>query len=123
MWSSRNRHKIVAIILTFAVTTAASMPLLAQPAKPTATDTPSPKNPPRGNEPEHGQPKVASNKTGLDAATAVEIQHHINELRREILNDRAKTLDLRRELLNDYSNMLQSGLTVIGLFLTALSTL
>ena len=109
MWFSRNRHKIVAIILTFAVTTAASMPLLAQPAKPTATDTTSPKNPPRGNEPEHGQPKVESNKTGLDAATDVKIQHHFNELRRELLNYR--------------SNMLELGLALVIIFLTIISVI
>ena len=58
------------------------------------------------DESEHGQPKVASNKTGLDAATAVEIQHHFNELRRELLNDQAKTLD--------------RWLHFVGIFLTAL---
>ena len=50
-----------------------------------------------------------SNKTGLDAATAVEIQHHFNELRRELLNYR--------------SNMLELGLALVIIFLTALSVI
>ena len=59
--------------------------------------------------PSTGNQRSSRNKTGLDAATAVEIQRHYNELRREFLNDRAKTLDW-------WLAVVGISLTAIGIF-------
>ncbi len=53
----------------------------------------SPSQPSSGSEPQPARPESAQDKSGIDAATDVEIQRRFNELKREFLDHRVKLVD------------------------------
>ncbi len=97
--SKRRRHamaqKIAAFVLAFVAPIAAAEPLpLASPPteSPTASTTADARIGSPGNAPSQRQSATAPEAARPDAAE-VEISRRFNDLRRELLNDRAKTVD------------------------------
>ena len=100
----------VMVVLLFAFAVSVSF-LTAQTEESSTVDTPSSAEvQSSSNEPKQKQPTLApSRDTALDAH--VETERRFNELRRELLDDRAKTID-------DRANMINWWLVVIAIVLT-----
>ncbi len=103
---------IIAAMVALLVTLAVPKPLTAQPEQPSTTDTAiSSETQSPNSEPNRVQPAPASDKSGIDNTTDVEIQRRFDELQRELLDD-------RREFLDKRSKDVDWWLTAIIIFLT-----
>ena len=89
------RPRAAAAGLAFAAVVALGFPLLAaQPAPPTETaPAAAPEAEPPADALAQRRATETPGETGLDDALAVEVERRFNDLRRELLDDRARTLD------------------------------
>lgn len=85
---------VIAIVLALWVIVGVPRLSLAQPAEPTMiAPDPDAKGQPPGKESRLVQSRTEPKKAGLDAAADVEIQRRFNELRSELLDDRADSIN------------------------------
>ncbi len=104
---------VVALLLAFAVTVSF---LSAQTEEPSAVDAPSSAEVQlSSDEPEQKQPALASTRDTAPAA-AVETDRRFNELRRELLDDRAKMIDRWLEATAIFLTLLGVAAAILGYF-------
>ena len=109
---------IVALLLAFALTVSV---LTAQTETPSAVNTPSSaevqsdsvKAQPSSDEPKQKQPTLELNRDTAFAAD-VETERLFNELRRELLDDRAKAIDDRAKMIDRWLEATAIFLTLLG---------